>query len=240
MDLKTRGPEENQEPLTAANLIRWSGLAALAAGLIFVAIQPIHPEDVLASVTTPVWALIMPVKLAMSLLFLVGITGIYARQVKDAGRVGLAGYLLFSLSWTLQMAFIFIETFSLPSLATIAPQYVESFLGIVNGAPGAVDVGAVAAAYNVAGITYVLGGLLLGIATVRARVLPRWPALLFAVAAASTPLAAVLPHPLNRSLAVPMGLSLAWLGYALWAERRGQQQPATPAWSVTGSAAPKA
>ena len=97
-----------------------------------------------------------------------------------------------------------------------------------------------AAAYNVAGITYVLGGLLLGIATVRARVLPRWPALLFAVAAASTPLAAVLPHPLNRSLAVPMGLSLAWLGYALWAERRGQQQPATPAWSVTGSAAPKA
>lgn len=36
----------------AQDLLRWSGLAALAAGVIFAAIQPIHPADVLASVTT--------------------------------------------------------------------------------------------------------------------------------------------------------------------------------------------
>jgi hypothetical protein len=30
----------------------------------------------------------------------------------------------------------------------------------------------------------------------------------------------VLPHTLVRSAALPMGLALVWLGYALWAERR--------------------
>jgi hypothetical protein len=31
---------------------------------------------------------------------------------------------------------------------------------------------------------------------------------------------ALLPHQLERLAAMPMGLAMAWLGYALWAERR--------------------
>ncbi len=38
--------------MNTQNLIRWAGLAAMAAGIIFAGIQPIHPLDVLASVTT--------------------------------------------------------------------------------------------------------------------------------------------------------------------------------------------
>jgi hypothetical protein len=34
------------------------------------------------------------------------------------------------------------------------------------------------------------------------------------------PAAALLPHELEPLVAVPIGLGLAWLGYALWAERR--------------------
>ncbi len=68
---------------------------------------------------------------------------------------------------------------------------------------------------------YLLGGLLFGIATFRARILPRWAAGLLAC---SGPLAsivvALLPHQLERLAAVPMGFALAWLGYALWSERR--------------------
>ena len=71
--------------VTASSLIRWSGLAALVAGIIFAVIQPIHPPDVVASFTTGAWAIITPLKTAMCLLFLIGITGIYARQVKEAG-----------------------------------------------------------------------------------------------------------------------------------------------------------
>ena len=43
--------ERTMQP-TATNLIRWAGLSAMVAGIIFAGIQPIHPPDVLSSVTT--------------------------------------------------------------------------------------------------------------------------------------------------------------------------------------------
>lgn len=51
---------------TSVALIRWSGLAAMAAGIIFAGIQPIHPADVLSSVSTDAWAIIQPLKTGMS------------------------------------------------------------------------------------------------------------------------------------------------------------------------------
>jgi membrane protein implicated in regulation of membrane protease activity len=61
-----------------------------------------------------------------------------------------------------------------------------------------------------------------GIATLRARVLPRWPAALLAVAALLTPAAALLPHAIQRLAAIPVALAIAWLGYALFSERRAR------------------
>ena len=46
------GITESNAKITAPKLIRWAGLSAMAAGIIFAAIQPIHPPDVLASVNT--------------------------------------------------------------------------------------------------------------------------------------------------------------------------------------------
>jgi hypothetical protein len=69
----------------------------------------------------------------------------------------------------------------------------------------------------------VLGGLLFGIATFRAGILPRWAAGLLAVGAVlPIILSSLVPHPLDRIFAVPVGLALVWLGYALWSERRAQ------------------
>lgn len=215
--------------VTASSLIRWAGLAALVAGLIFAGIQPIHPPDVLSSVTTGAWTLIISLKFAMCLLFLIGITGIYARQVEEAGWLGLAGFLLLILCWWLQTGYVFTDLFILPVLATTAPQFVESFLGIVNpGSPVEMNIGALPAAYGLLGILYMLGGLLFGIATFRAGVLPRWAAGLLAVAGPLGPVAvALLPHALERYVGVPLGLALVWLGYALFSERR--EQAANPA-----------
>jgi hypothetical protein len=212
--------KESQMKVTGAMLIRWAGLAAMVAGVIFAGIQPIHPPDVLSSVTTGAWAIITPLKTAMCLLFLLGITGLYARQVQEAGWLGLAGFLLFGLSWALQTAFVFAEAFIMPPLATTAPRFVEGFLGIASGHASTVNLGALPALYALVGVLYMLGGLLLGIATLRARVLPRWPAGLLAVAAVLTPAAALLPHQIQRFAAIPVGVALAWLGYALWSKRR--------------------
>jgi hypothetical protein len=168
--------KESKTKVTASTLMRLAGLSAMAAGIIFAAIQPIHPPDFLPSVTTTAWATIMPVKLVMCLLFLLGFTGLYARQIEETGWLGLVGYLMLSLTWVIQTAFIFAETFILPVLAVPSPQFVESFLGIVNGFPGEMNIGALPAIYGVAGLLYMLGGLIFGIASFRARILPHWAA----------------------------------------------------------------
>ena len=220
---------------TAPKLIRWAGLSAMAAGIIFVVIQPIHPPDVLSSVTTDAWAIIQSSKVAMCILGLLGLTGLYARQANEAGRLGLVGYLLFSLFYALTLPFVFAQAFILPLLATTAPAFVESWLGIINPeSPVEMNLGVLPVLYWAAGFAgYMLGGLLFGIATFRAGVLPRWAAGLLAVAGPLGPVAvALLPHALERYVGVPLGLALVWLGYALFSERR--EQVAEPA-PVTGS-----
>jgi hypothetical protein len=211
---------------TAPKLIRWAGLSAMAAGIIFATIQPIHPPDVLSSVTTDAWAIIQSAKVAMCILGLIGLTGLYARQANEAGWLGLAGYLLFSLFYALTLPFVFAQAFILPLLATTAPAFVESWLGIIKnpGAPLEMNLGALPVLYRLAGFAgYLIGGLLFGIATFRAGVLPRWAAGLLAVAGPLGPVAvALLPHALERYVGMPQGLALAWLGYALFSERREQ------------------
>ena len=71
-------------------------------------------------------------------------------------------------------------------------------------------------------LTYLLGGVLLGLATFRARVLPRWAGVLLAAGTAIGPLAALLPLDLQPKVAVPVGLALIWLGWSLWSERRAK------------------
>ena len=219
--------EHTMKP-SAANLIRWAGLAAMGAGIIYVVIQPIHPPDVLSSVTTPRWAIVHSLSIVMDLLALLGITGLYARQVEKSGWLGLAGYLLFSLFWAISMALHFTEAVISPPLATAAPKYAEGLLGLVTGHASEVNLGAFPTLYKLTGVPYILGGLLFGIATFRAGILPRWAAGLLAVAAAVTPAAALTGHPLDRIFAVPVGVALAWLGYALWSERRAHAADPVP------------
>lgn len=212
---------------TAANLIRWAGLSAMVAGSIFVAIQPIHPPDVLASVNTSAFIIITAFKTAMSVFGLFGMTGLYARQVEESGWLGLTGYLLLTIFYALQMCFSFVEPLILPLLTTEAPKFVESVLGMASGAGGPLNLGALAAVYMFVAALYMLGCLLFGIATFRARILPRWAAGLLALSGPlSVIMVTLLPHQLERMAAVPMGIAVAGLGYALWSERR--QQAAEP------------
>ena len=203
-------------PINTENLIRATGPFAIAAGLIFAGIQPIHPPDFVASVTTSPWAAIMVLKLAMCLFFLIATTGLYLRQLPKSGWLGLVAFILFGLSWWLQAGYVFVELMVLPPLAAVSPEYVDSFLGIMNQHPGPLDIGGLGAVYGVLGLLYLLGGLLLGVATIRAGVMPRVPSALLAIAAIITPAAALLPHEFQRYAAIPMGIAFIWLGLALW------------------------
>jgi hypothetical protein len=213
--------EERTVKITASKLIRWAGLSAMAAGIIFAGIQPIHPPDVLASVNTSAFIIITSLKTVMCLFGLFGIAGLYARHVEETGWLGLAGYLLLTIFYAVQICYAFAEPVILPLLTTAAPTFVESVMGMSSGAGGPMNLGAFATIYSLLSLVYLLGLLVFGIALFRARILPRWAAGLLA---SSGPLAvimvALLPHQFERLAAMPMGFALAWLGYALWSERR--------------------
>jgi hypothetical protein len=206
-----------------ASFTRLAGLAAMASGGLYIAIQAIHPLDVLSSVTTPQWAITHYLGVTMAFLGIIGVAGIYAKQVGKIGWLGLVGYVLFSVFFGLNTAFQFIEAFILPILATHAPNFVVSFQGVVTGVQGEINLGALPIVYNLAGfLGYMLGGALFGIGIVRAGVLPRWAGGLLAFAAVSVLAGSMLTHPLDRILAVPMGIALIWLGYTLWSEQYGR------------------
>src|SRR4051794_129640 len=74
--------KERKVKVTSPNLIRGAGLSAVVGGGLFVLMQLLHPADLLPSVTTTNWATVHYLGVAMCLFSLLGIAGIYARQVE--------------------------------------------------------------------------------------------------------------------------------------------------------------
>ncbi|CAN7264087.1 hypothetical protein LJR153_001212 [Paenibacillus sp. LjRoot153] len=220
--------QESKMKITNSSLIRWAGLSAMVAGIFYVVVGIFHQPNILSSVTTTQWAIVHALATAMCFFFLLGITGLYARQVKEAGWLGLAGFLLFSLNWVLTAPFTMAEFTILPLLATEAPTLAEGFIGIFTSSAGETNFGLLANLWTLTAPLYILGGLLFGIATFRARILPRLAAGLLAVGCVLAPVAALLPPEHEPKVAVPVGVALAWLGYALWSERREQVSEPVP------------
>jgi hypothetical protein len=220
--------QEIKMKTTASDLIRWAGVSAMVAGIFYVIVGMFHPLEALSTVITTQWAIVHTLAVAVSFFGLLGITGLYARQVEETGWLGLAGFVLLSLWLVLLAPFTFAEVFILPRLATEAPAFVESFLGIFNGHPGKMNLGAIKMLWDLNGFVYMIGGLVFGIATIRAGILSRWAGGLLAVGTALAPVAALLPEENKALVAVPVGLALVWLGYALWSERRAQAEQPLP------------
>ena len=61
--------------ITPTTLFRAAGVAAIAAGVIFIGVQINHPPSEVSSVTTTEWVVRNSLKVLMAALALVGITG---------------------------------------------------------------------------------------------------------------------------------------------------------------------
>jgi hypothetical protein len=211
---------ESKPKVTTSALMRWAGASAVAAGLCFIVIGIFHPENVPSAVTTATWINAHIAAFALGFFGLFGMAGLYARQAEKTGWLGLAGFLLFSAWMTLVSGFSFVEAFILPKLATESPAFVEGFLGVVTGVPSTIDFGILPTLWTISGPMYILGPMLFGIATFRAGILPRWAGALLALNIVFVPLGAVVPAAYQPMIMVPVGLAMAWLGYALVSERR--------------------
>ncbi len=205
--------------VTTNGLTKAAAVAAVVAGAIFIAVQINHPPMAVASVETTEWVVRSTAKVIMAALALAGIAGMYLRQHRQAGVLGLIGYLLFTIGYLAMFSVEVISASVLPALTGTDPGYVRDVLVTAGGGTPIGDIGAVQTLLNVMGLGFIVGGLLFGIALVRTRILARWAAILLAVGATATATLAVLPEAFNRPMAVPVGVALIGLGVSLWRDQ---------------------
>ncbi len=180
--------------------IRWSGLLLIAgAALVGVAIVLVSLNPVRNQAFSPGISYLF---LLSGIFLLLSLPAMYARQANAAGWLGLVGHALLQAGAVL---FVMVATPTLwyPSIQGPYPESVSGFL---------------------LGIALALGLLLTSIATLRARVFPRWAGILLLAATAgfffSFFIAEFLPPMAgqvgNAALGVLLALPLAWIGIPIW------------------------
>lgn len=202
--------------ITTTTLTRGASTAAVAAGLIFIGVQIGHPHLDAETVTTTDVAIRTFLKLVMVGLTLVGITGMYLRQVTRAGVLGLVGYLVYCAGYLLILSTTSLAVYVLPEVAGSRPGYVDDVLDVATGGSADGDIGLLATVFQLQGFAYLAGGLVFGIALFRARVLSRWASALLAVSGLVSALLTVMPDAFYRLLAFPNGIAMIALGLSLW------------------------
>lgn len=184
--------------MSPSNLIRWAGLAALAsAGLSVMGdiLRLFVDVESAASATTVPYALVFWLYLLGSALLLLGLVGLYVSQSEEAGVMGLVGFLTAFLGTVLLVGALWFELFITPALAVEAPGLAEAELGLLG--------------FILVFLSGALGWILFGVATLRARVYPRWAAVLLIVGG----LVAFVPVPLSG---VVFSAAVAWMGFILF------------------------
>ncbi len=189
--------------MSSSDLIRWAGLAAILAGVLLVVADLLNlaigfddDEPFSETATTGIYAFQSVVNLLAAVLLLIGLVGLYARQSEAAGLLGLAGFLVAFLGTALVTGLLWASLFIVPTLAVEVP----AFLDQVEGPPPG---------FFLTFITFAVGWLLFGIATLQARVYPRIPTILLIIGA----VIAVLPLPFTG---IVLAIAVAWLGFALF------------------------
>jgi hypothetical protein len=222
--------------ITATGLTKAAAAAAAVAGSIFIAVQINHPATDTFTTETTEWVARCSAKAVMAALALAGITGIYLRQHRQAGVIGLVGYGVFAVGYLAILAVEVIAATVLPALLDTDPGYVQDVLVAATGGTPSGDIGGLQVVLNVSGAGYILGGLIFGIALFRTGILARWASVLLAVSTTATAALAVLPDAFNRPFAVPEGIALIGLGVSLW-RNSGDSAATEPAGAVLEPAA---
>ena len=129
---------------------------------------------------------------------------------------------------TLVSGFSFVEAFILPKLATESPAFVAGILGMFSSIPGQVDLG-ILPRCGIFQAPCISSDPCCSASLRSVPVsLPRWAGALLVLAAVLVPVGAVVPPEFQPKIMLPVGLAMAWLGYALFSERREQVSEPLP------------
>ena len=218
--------------VTTTFLTRAAGVAAATAGLLFIGVQVGHPHLDVESITTTEVVVRNSLKVVMATLALVGITGMYLSQVRRNGVLGLVGWVVLGIGYLCIVTTSVIAAAVLPGIAATDPSYVADVLTVSTGGQAEGDIGALAIVFQVQGFGYLVGGLVLGVALFRARVLTRWATVLLAVGGLVSVVLTYMPDAFYRLLAYPNAIAMVALGISLF-RTAGRQHAA----AADGSAA---
>src|SRR3984893_19015933 len=147
--------------ISTTGLTKAASISAAVAGLLFIAVQIKHPPMDVSSGTTTEWVGRHAAKAVMAAAALAGITGMYLRQVRQTGILGLVGYLVFGVGYLVMMGIEVTGAYVLPSLAHTAPGYVNDVLAAGTGGTVTGNIGLMQAAFILFSVGYLAGGVLL-------------------------------------------------------------------------------
>ena len=217
--------KESKARISAAALMRMAGFSAVVAGLGIVVMGMFHPANEPVYVTTSAWIIVHIFATSLGFFGVLGLAGLYARQVEKAGWLGLIGFLLFSVWLALVGMLSFVEAALLPQLASEFPPFVASFLGMFTGAPGQVNLGVLPLMWTISTPMLILGSLLFAVATFRARVLPRWAAGLLALGSLMVPFSALVStETAAKIIMVPNGVGAGQYGIRAFGRTAGEDR----------------
>lgn len=201
--------------MSRTNLIRWSGMSLILAGVCMALATMIHPaKETVQTIIAQESRLIIGHWLLTfyCAFFLLGLPGIYATYSRELGKMGLAGFLLLFFG-TVFYAVSNDYGFNAPVLARLAPQTLNAINAYL---PVAVMDGLFV-------VSMFIGFILFGSAIQRSQVLPAWAGVLIAVGwplFIITSAISLLAFPPAWILAilgsVLAGVGLAWAGYSIW------------------------
>ncbi len=196
--------------MSSSNLVRWSGMATIV-GAILIAILELMEFILFGSLTesqvaaTGGWVFVQVIYLIAMLAVLLGLIGLYTRQVEQSGNFGVISFLVAFIGTVLFAGAQWSTAFIGPMLAAEAPDIMD-----------AEPTGSILVGYLLSIILFSLGWLLFGWASLRSSVFPRGAALLVAVGGVLFFIMGSLEWPAS-TLALDAGL--VWMGYTLWSAK---------------------
>lgn len=194
--------------MSYATVVRLGGLAALVGGVLvvitgLVELIALDYEDFDETALTGTYAFVSLLYLFAVILVLGGLVGLYAGQLEAAGPLGLFGFLVAFFGTALLVGAVWFQTLAARTLALAVPGFFEDD-------PAGWGMGS---SYVLAA----LGWLLFGVATLRARVYPRWAAILLIIGAVLLG----LPVP---GVEIVFAVAVAWLGFVLFTGRAAAER----------------
>jgi hypothetical protein len=195
----------------SGSLIRCSGVAAILVGILTAAFWFIHPDATLTNVSarlSPMWTPVYAVFLLVLVLYLFSLMGLFSKQMGKIGYLGAIGFVLAIAGTALLIGAGAFDGFVTPALAASS-----STVGLL--AQDSALTAAVLPLFVLAGITFLIGNVLFGLAIFLAKVLPKWTGVLLIISAPILGLSPLMPAEARMAGSVVFGLTNIWLGWVL-------------------------